>query len=136
MRVNLCVRLVAFVTRNHWQMKQQSETEQPAVVQKRKHLRRKPFRALSMLFINAFCVVCVTINSRKNGCYSDYLNEKKFPSSYFFPLVVVVLGSFFGVWIGTNNIIHIPAKSVGCAEEYHKHQTQPAHNAKFYFHLC
>lgn len=34
-----------------------------------------------MLFINALCVVCATINSSKNGCFSDYTEKWSiFPS--------------------------------------------------------
>lgn len=45
--------------------------------QKQRHLRWKPFHALFMLFINALCVVCATINSSKNGCFLRLYEEMK-----------------------------------------------------------
>lgn len=68
----------------HQQHQNQNQHHQPhiqPVGQKQRHLRWKPFHALFMLFINALCVVCATINSSKNGCFSDYTKKWNiFPS--------------------------------------------------------
>lgn len=92
-----------------WRWKQESETEQQHSC--KSILRRKPFHALFMLFINALCVVCATINSSKNGCFSDYTRNETF--FLFFLLLMLRL---FWNGIAQQHHTHPKAKSihVGC----------------------
>lgn len=118
--------------------KQESETEQQSC---KSILRRKPFHALFMLFINALCVVCATINSSKNGCFSDYMRNETFfllPHISFFLSLSFSLVFFFGNETAQQH--HPKAKSmhVRCKNEKkenyaHTHQTHQQRQRRFLF---
>lgn len=72
-----------------------------------------------MLFINALCVVCATINSSKNGCFSDYTEKWSiFPSFCTRILFGLYCAAVFWEWKEQREASyihsHIQNHTVGC----------------------
>ena len=56
-----------------------------------------------MLFINALCVVCATINSSKNGCFLRLYRRNE---TFF------LLCQFFGIFLSADAIVVVVAAAV------------------------